>query len=260
MIRDPPPDNRKTGRFHGTLRPLGGSGRTMRKTAAVREAIGGSPANTESRCSRSECELREPKDPREHGIESIETMKKITRRQFEIVGFIRDFIGKNGISPTLYDIAEHFAIKPSTAASHISALERKHVIERQKGRRRSIRFAGMGVGLPCKLPVCIPFFPKNASLSGAPASYYHVDSGLLPDNVSPKELFAVRVGVFGGLPSEHAVNPGDILIVRTKPDRLRPGMLVLEASEKSPVCRQVAADSEPGPDVLGQVVALMRRL
>jgi SOS-response transcriptional repressor LexA len=105
-------------------------------------------------------------------------MKKITKRQFEIAGFIRDFIGKNTISPTLYDIAEYFSIKPSTAAAHIAALERKRVIVRQKGRRRSIRPVGMGTGLPQKVPVCVPFFLKDINLSGAPTSYYLIDNSL----------------------------------------------------------------------------------
>ena len=121
-------------------------------------------------------------------------MKKITKRQFEIMAFIRDFIGKNDISPTLYDIAEYFTIKPSTVAAHVAALERKRVIIRQKGRRRSIRPAGMGAGLPQKLPVCVPYYQKNTSLAGAPASYYHVDSSLLPEHVRTKDLLAIRLG------------------------------------------------------------------
>ena len=183
-------------------------------------------------------------------------MKKITKRQFEIMSFIRDYIGRNAISPTLYDIAEYFAIKPSTAAAHIGALERKRVIVRQKGCRRSIRPVGMGAGLPQKSPVCVPFYLRNTSVSGAPASYYHVDSSLLPDNVRAKDLFAVRSGLFGGMPSE--VSPGDILIVWTRPERLHPGMLVLEQSDASAVCRQIMMDADPGPDVMGQVIALLR--
>lgn len=185
-------------------------------------------------------------------------MKKITKRQFEIVNFIRDFIGKNTISPTLYDIAEYFSIKPSTAAAHIAALERKRVIVRQKGRRRSIRPAGMGAGLPQKLPVCVPFYLRNNDISGAPSSYYHVDSSLVPENVCIKDLFAVRFGLFGRLPSE--VNPGDILIVWTRPVHLHPGMLVLERNGSAPVCRQIMMDSEPDPGTLGQVIALLRPL
>ena len=58
-------------------------------------------------------------------------MKRITRKQFEIVSFIRDYIGQNGISPTLYEIADQFSISVTTAAAHIAALERKHVVERR---------------------------------------------------------------------------------------------------------------------------------
>jgi len=183
-------------------------------------------------------------------------MKKITKRQFEIANFIRDFIGKNTISPTLYDIAEYFSIKPSTAAAHIAALERKRVVVRQKGRRRSIRPVGMGADLPQKLPVCIPFYLRNSNTSGAPTSYYHVDSSLVPENVCARDLFAMRFGLFGGQVPE--VNPGDILIVWTRPERLHPGMLVLEQGRGSPVCRQVMMDSAPGPGMLGQVIALLR--
>ena len=187
-------------------------------------------------------------------------MKKITKRQFEIAGFIRDFIGKNAISPTLYDIAGYFSIKPSTAAAHVAALERKHVIVRQKGRRRSIRPVGMGSCLPKKVPLCVPFYMKGTNYTGAPSSYYHVDASLLPDNVRAKDLFAIRFGLFTGLSAGFDIDPRDILIVWTKPDRLHPGMIVMEHTETAPVCRQVNVDSEPGPKLVGQVIALLRPL
>ena len=184
-------------------------------------------------------------------------MKKITKRQFEIMAFIRDFIGKNAISPTLYDIAEYFSIKPSTVAAHVAALERKRVIVRQKGCRRSIRPAGMGAGLPQKSPVCVPYYLKKSNLAGAPVSYYHIDSSLLPDYVRANDLLAVRLGYFSGVPPE--IGPNDILIVWTRPEHLHPGMIVLEHSEDaSPVCRQVVMESDPGPEMLGQVIALLR--
>ena len=187
-------------------------------------------------------------------------MKKITKRQFEIAGYIRDFIGKNAISPTLYDIAGYFSIKPSTAAAHVAALERKHVIVRQKGRRRSIRPVGMGACLPKKVPLCVPFYMKGANVSGAPSSYYHVDASLLPDNVRAKDLFAVRFGLFSGMPARVNIDPRDILIVWTKPGRLHPGMIVLERTGGVPACRQVNMDSDPDPGIMGQVIALLRSL
>lgn len=187
-------------------------------------------------------------------------MKKITKRQFEIAGYIRDFIDKNAISPTLYDIAGYFSIKPSTAAAHIAALERKRVIVRQKGCRRSIRPVGMGTGLPKKVPLCVPFYLKKADYSGAPSSFYFVDASLLPNDVRANDLFAVRFGSFGGLPAGFDLGPRDILIVWTKPERLHPGMIVMEQIESAPVCRQVNMDSDPGPGTVGQVIALLRPL
>ena len=187
-------------------------------------------------------------------------MKKITKRQFEIAGFIRDFIGKNAISPTLYDIAEYFSIKPSTAAAHVAALERKRVIMRQKGCRRSIRLIGMGAGLPKKSPVCVPFYLKSPDYSSAPASFYHVDSSLLPVNVRANDLFAVRYGFLNTFSAGLKVDPGDILIVWTKPGRLHPGMIVLEQNGSASSCRQVNMDSDPESGVLGQVIALLRPL
>lgn len=187
-------------------------------------------------------------------------MKKVTKRQFEIAGFIRDFIGKNAISPTLYDIADYFSIKPSTAAAHVAALERKRIIVRQKGRRRSIRPIGMGSGLPKKVPVCVPFYLKKDNISGAPASFYHVDASLLPDSVRAKDLFAVRLRGFSGLPPDSDMVPGDILIVWTRPEYLHPGMIVLEHNGAAPACSRVKTDSKPGPGVVGQVIALLRPL
>ena len=187
-------------------------------------------------------------------------MKKITKRQFEIAGFIRDFIGKNTISPTLYDIAEYFSIKPSTAAAHIAALERKRVIVRQKGRRRTIRPIGMGSNLPQKVPVCVPLYLKKCNISGAPSSFYHVDASLLPEQARAKDLFAVRLGFFNGLPPNTDMTPGDILIVWTRPEHLHPGMIVLERDGSASSYRLVTADSEPGPGVIGQVIALLRPL
>ena len=101
---------------------------------------------------------------------------------------------------------------------------------------------------------------KGANYTGAPSSYYHVDASLLPDNVQAKDLFAIRFGLFSGLSAGFDIDPRDILIVWTKPDRLHPGMIVMERAETAPVCRQVNMDSEPGPKVVGQVIALLRPL
>ena len=185
-------------------------------------------------------------------------MKRITRKQFEIVSFIRDFIARNGIPPTLYEIAERFSISASTAAAHVAALERKHVVERRKGTRRSILPTGAKRGKKARAPLLVPMYAKFSSYPDAPDSRCSIDPFLLPDDAASDDLFAFRSGVFGEQPP--GVVPGDVLIVWTRPGELRPGMMVLGRPGDVPLCRTVKTARTPDPDTLGRVVAVLRSL
>ena len=185
-------------------------------------------------------------------------MKRITRKQFEIMSFIRDFIGQNGISPTLYEIAEHFSIRASTAAAHIASLERKHAIERRKGTRRSIRPARTERGKKAGSTVSVPLYAKLSRFPDEPDSRCCVDPGLLPDDAAARDLFAVRSGIFDEQPP--GVDPGDVLIVWTRPGVLHPGMMILNRPDSEPICRMVNSSRTPEPDTIGRVVAVLRSL
>jgi len=191
-----------------------------------------------------------------HTLSSL--MKRITRKQFEIVSFIRDFIAQNGISPTLYEIAERFSISASTAAAHVAALERKHAIERRKGTRRSILPAGSKRGRKARTSLQIPLYAKFSSYPDAPDTRCCIDPALLPEDVAADDLFAFRSGVFGDPPP--GVVPGDVLIVWTRPGELRPGMMILDRPGNVPLCRTVMASRTPDSDTLGRVVAVLRSL
>ena len=185
-------------------------------------------------------------------------MKNITRKQFEIVSFVRDFISRNDISPTLYEIAEHFSIRVTTAAAHIAALERKHAIERRKGARRSIRFVGMKCGKKAATTVFVPLYAKLSCFPDSPDSSCGVDPGLIPDEAAARDLFAIRSGVFGVQPP--GVVPGDVLVVWTRPGILHPGMMVLDRPGSELLCRTVNSSHTPEPDTIGRVVAVLRSL
>ena len=185
-------------------------------------------------------------------------MKRITRKQFEILSFIREFISQNGFSPTLYEIAEHFSIRVTTASAHIAALERKHVIERKKGTRRSIHPTGMGHGKKTRTTVSVPLYAKLSRFPDEPDSRCCIDTGLIPDDAAARDLFAVRSGIFGERPP--GVDPGDVLVVWTRPGVLHPGMTVLNRPCSEPVCRTVNSSRTPEPDTIGRVVAVLRSL
>ena len=185
-------------------------------------------------------------------------MKRITKKQFEVVSFVRDFIARNGISPTLYEIAEHFSIRASTAAAHVAALERKHIIERRKGTRRSILPTGPKRGKKARTSLLVPLYAKFSCYPDAPDSRCCIDPALLPEDAVADDLFAFRSGVFGEQPP--GVAPGDVLIVWTRPGELRPGMMILDHPGNVPLCRTVKTPGAPDPDTLGRVVAVLRSL
>ncbi len=75
-------------------------------------------------------------------------MEELTRRQAQILAFIRDAIEENGYPPTLAEIADHFGFRSNTAAvDHLKALARKNAIEITEGASRGIRLTAEQ-GLP----------------------------------------------------------------------------------------------------------------
>lgn len=65
-------------------------------------------------------------------------MKTITRRQSEILEFIKDFINANKYPPTVREIGEHFSISPKAAHDHLKALGKKGYITYCSNRSRTI--------------------------------------------------------------------------------------------------------------------------
>jgi repressor LexA len=69
----------------------------------------------------------------------IESKKALTRRQREIVDFLRQFIGEHNYSPSYREMMAHFEIS-STASihKHLVALEKKGYLSMEKKASRSI--------------------------------------------------------------------------------------------------------------------------
>ena len=64
----------------------------------------------------------------------------LTRRQRQILDFLRAYTLEHGIAPTLEEIAQHFGVNKVTIFGHVAELERKGVIERgDPGRSRTLR-------------------------------------------------------------------------------------------------------------------------
>lgn len=78
----------------------------------------------------------------------------LTRRQSQVLDFIRFFREENGIAPTLLEIGEALGVNRVTIFEHVKALESKGWIRTSKNLSRSIEIieeetsGGMSTGLP----------------------------------------------------------------------------------------------------------------
>ncbi len=64
---------------------------------------------------------------------------KLTRRQKEILDYVTEFIGREGYSPSMEEIAEHFHFASLNAVfKHLGALEARGYLHRDANRARSI--------------------------------------------------------------------------------------------------------------------------
>ncbi len=69
------------------------------------------------------------------------TVHMLTERQQQLLDFLREEHSRSGIMPTTREIQEYFGFSSQTAAiSHLRALERKGVIQRQAGKARALSF------------------------------------------------------------------------------------------------------------------------
>ena len=67
----------------------------------------------------------------------------LTRRQRDILEFLRSYVDNEGISPTLEEIAAHFGVNKVTVFGHVAEMERKGVLKRRApGVSRGLEIVG----------------------------------------------------------------------------------------------------------------------
>lgn len=65
----------------------------------------------------------------------------LTKRQQQVLDFLKEEHGRTGIMPSTREIQKYFGFASQTAAmSHLRALERKGIIQRQAGKARAVSF------------------------------------------------------------------------------------------------------------------------
>lgn len=135
----------------------------------------------------------------------------LTRRQAQIVDFLREYTAEQGISPTLEEIAGQFGVSKVTIFGHVAELERKGVL------RRAARGVSRGLQLitdELDSTAVIPILGRIAA--GAPIEAIEDPEELdLRDLIPPgREVYALRVQ--GQSMIEDGIVDGDLVLIERR--------------------------------------------
>jgi repressor LexA len=182
----------------------------------------------------------------------------LTRRQLELVDFIRSYRDSQRVSPTLDEIARHFGVSKITVFEHVEALQKKGVLHKVKNHARSIQLVGDdGKGGSLSIPV-EGTIPDSSD-----------GSGVRPEGISLARLAATDGSCFAlrvrgdALSADHLVD-GDILVVQRR-QSVRGGETAVVRTERGEralrkVEKATDASTATASPIDGVVVAVVRML
>ncbi|PNR94467.1 transcriptional repressor LexA [Petrotoga sp. 9PWA.NaAc.5.4] len=140
-------------------------------------------------------------------------MEELTKRQAQILTYIKSYIEENGFAPSIRDIMKHFNFKsPRAAHKHLITLESKGYIER-KNVSRSITLTSKS-GQTYTTELKVPVSGKIAAGDAIEAIEKITDYISLPTTFFPKtfEYFSLRVE--GNSMVDAQIKSGDFVIIR----------------------------------------------
>jgi repressor LexA len=143
-------------------------------------------------------------------------MKGLTLKQQEMLDFIEAFGRREGMAPTVYEIADYFGIKAATAFAHVRALQRKGYVTRSS-KARSLSLVRADSPRHLSLTLSVPVLGRISA--GAPLlAEEHIeetiqfDPTLLPRGAGGHPIFGLRVT--GESMRDLGILDGDIVIAR----------------------------------------------
>ncbi len=197
------------------------------------------------------------------------------RRQKQILDFIKQYVQKNGLAPTLTEIANALGVSSlATVHEHLKAMEKKGVIKRFNGSVRGIEIVNdsspgqqTGVDVPVLGFIAAgapiePFTDPNASISIAPGMISGKKRAYV---LQVKGTSMIEEGILDGdfvvIEEKETANNGDIVVAI-----LENGFATLKKFFKEATrIRLEPANSKMSPifaknvKIQGKVVGVLRR-
>ena len=224
----------------------------------------------------------------------------ISKRQLQVLAYIAEFSASQGYPPSVRDIGEHVGLaSPSTVFSHLSSLERKGFIRKEKDSARALiildkgwevlranGFAAEAAGAPSSKEaaylagvnsyhtVSLPLVGEVAA--GVPL---YADQNITDTYALPKQLVGDRgsfmLTIKGDSMIEAGINDGDYVVVREQPTADNGDIVVALMGDEATVktfyrekdhIRLQPQNSSMEPiytrdvQIIGKVIALLRAM
>ena len=163
-------------------------------------------------------------------------MEKLTRRQEDILNFIKEYIVSSGYPPTIREICKAMGVSsPATVHAHLANLESKGFIKKEDTKNRAIELLVKNeFAQNNELVVEVPLLGKITAGSPIeaieqPDEYFSLPAYLIPKN---KDVFTLNVS--GCSMINAGILDGDIVIVERQ-TTARNGEIVVAMTDENEV-------------------------
>ena len=139
----------------------------------------------------------------------------LTPKQRDVLNFVKMYLGREGVPPTLNEIAAHFRFTCVTAFGHLRALEKKGRIRRVRGKVRALEVIEQDEHRPRSSIPVYGYVAQGKPLESA-ADYEELElRAVVPPD---KDLFVLRLR--GEALAEAGLRDGDYLVLerRARPE------------------------------------------
>ncbi|MCL2530213.1 MAG: transcriptional repressor LexA [Coriobacteriia bacterium] len=224
----------------------------------------------------------------------------ISKRQLQVLAYIAEYSALQGYPPSVRDIGEHVGLaSPSTVFSHLSSLERKGFIRKEKDSARALIIldkgwealrthgyaaeaaSAPGAAEPAYLANVNSYHAVSLPLVGevAAGTPLYADQNITDSFTLPKQVVGDRgsfmLTIKGNSMIEAGINDGDYVVVREQPTAENGDIVVALMDDEATVktfyrekdsIRLQPQNSSMEPiytrdvQIIGKVIALLRAL
>ena len=158
-------------------------------------------------------------------------MEKLTRRQTDVLNYVKSYIVSHGYPPTVREIGKALEISsPATIHAHLANLEKKGFIKKENSKNRASELLDKKDELVAEVPLlCKITAGSPIEAIEMPDEFFALPSYLLPKG---KEVFTLKVD--GTSMINAGILDGDVVIVERQ-NTARNGEIVVAMTDENEV-------------------------